>query len=79
MTFEEARNKIVIMEEQIASLTNEVKRLRAGGCARDQHTTQFCGEAVVLQDEVRSLRMKLDLTECHLKDAESVIRKVNER
>ncbi len=23
---------------------NEIERLRAGGCARDQHTTQFCGE-----------------------------------
>jgi hypothetical protein len=79
MTIEQARDKILMLENQIASLTNEVKRLRAGGCARDQHTTQFCGEAVVLQDEVRSLRMKLDLTECHLKDAESVLRKVNER
>lgn len=70
MEIEAVRGKITIMEDQIARLTTEVERLREGGCARDQHTTQFCGEAVVLQDEVRALRLKLDLTECHLKDAQ---------
>ena len=29
----------------------EIKRLRAGGCARDQTTTQYCAEAVALQSE----------------------------
>jgi|LauGreDrversion4_2_1035121.scaffolds.fasta_scaffold02422_6 regulator of replication initiation timing len=69
MDIESVRGKIVMMEEQIATLTKEVERLRAGGCARYQNTTQFCAEAVALQDEVKALRMKLDLTECHLKDA----------
>lgn len=34
---------------------SEVARLKAGGCARDQRTTQFCAEAVALQERVKSL------------------------
>lgn len=37
-------------------LQAEVKRLQAGGCARDQKTTQFCAEAVALKDEVEALK-----------------------
>jgi hypothetical protein len=37
-------------------LQAEVERLRAGGCARDQTTTQFCAEAVTLRAEVERLR-----------------------
>jgi hypothetical protein len=33
------------------ALQAEVERLKAGGCARDQSTTQFCAEAVALQAE----------------------------
>ena len=29
----------------------EVERLRAGGCARDQRTTQYCAEAMALVEE----------------------------
>lgn len=35
---------------------DEIERLRAGGCVRDQKTTQFCAEAVTLQREVEMLR-----------------------
>lgn len=35
---------------------DEIERLRAGGCARDQQTTQFCAEAVTLQREIEMLR-----------------------
>ena len=69
MDIESIRGKFVMMQDQINRLTAEVERLRAGGCARDQRTTQFCAEAVALEDEVKRLRMRLDLTECHLKDA----------
>jgi hypothetical protein len=31
------------------ALQAEVERLKAGGCARDQGTTQFCAEAAALQ------------------------------
>jgi len=34
----------------------EIKRLRAGGCARDQTTTQYCAEAVALQSENARLK-----------------------
>ena len=33
----------------------EVARLKSGGCTRDQRTTQFCAEAVALQERVRRL------------------------
>lgn len=35
--------------DEIERLRAEVERLRKGGCARDQNTTQFCSEAVELQ------------------------------
>jgi hypothetical protein len=31
---------------------DEIERLRKGGCARDQRTTQFCAEAAQLQELV---------------------------
>lgn len=37
----------------------ELARLRAGGCARDQTTTQWCAEAVELQRENERLRAEL--------------------
>jgi hypothetical protein len=42
------------------ALKAEVERLKAGGCARDQSTTQFCAEAVALQAENVRLREALD-------------------
>lgn len=39
---------------------DEIERLRAGGCARDQTTTQFCAEALALQDEIARLREALE-------------------
>jgi cell division protein FtsB len=38
------------------ALRAEVERLKAGGCARDQGTTQFCAEAVALKAENARLR-----------------------
>jgi len=34
----------------------EIERLRAGGCARDQGTTQFCAEAAAMSKEIERLR-----------------------
>jgi hypothetical protein len=42
------------------ALKAEVERLKAGGCARDQSTTQFCAEAVALQAENARLREALE-------------------
>ena len=36
---------------------DEIERLRAGGCARDQRTTQYCAEAVRLQAERDEARL----------------------
>ena len=38
----------------------EIERLRAGGCARDQKTTQYCAEAVALQELIEQLRRERD-------------------
>ena len=50
-------------------LVAEVKRLRSGGCARDQRTTQFCAEAARLAmetDRLRAMLLKYKPTEAEL-------------
>jgi hypothetical protein len=44
-----------LIERQAA----EIARLQAGGCARDQTTTQYCAEAVALAAEIQRLRGEL--------------------
>ena len=46
-------------EQIIQELRAEVARLQAGGCARNQSTTQFCAEAVQLQEQMRHM-VRLD-------------------
>jgi cell division protein FtsB len=47
------------------ALRAEVERLKAGGCARGQSTTQFCAEAVALQAENVRLREAIEMArEC---------------
>ena len=41
------------------ALTVEVKRLKAGGCARDQSITQFCAEVSERDAEIEKLRAAL--------------------
>ncbi len=45
--------------DDITRLKAEVDRLRAGGCARDQSTTQYCAEAARLAEENERLRAAL--------------------
>jgi hypothetical protein len=48
--------------EAIDAACDEIERLQAGGCARDQRTTQFCAEAVSAiqeRDELRYTARKL--------------------
>jgi hypothetical protein len=54
------------VEAEVARLTKErdkalaeVARIKSGGCARDQRTTQFCAEAVALQERVNRLEEAL--------------------
>jgi hypothetical protein len=42
----------------------ELDRLYAGGCARDQSTTQYCAEAARLAQENERLTKALKLFEC---------------
>jgi len=48
-------------DAEIEKLRAENERLKAGGCARDQNTTQFCAEAVALKAEIEKLRAALHL------------------
>lgn len=43
------------LRKRLAEAEAEIERLRAGGCARDQTTTQYCAEAVRLQDAINDL------------------------
>lgn len=42
----------------------EIERLRAGGCARDQGTTQYCAEAARLAADNERLRAALEPFAC---------------
>jgi hypothetical protein len=44
----------------IDAACDEIERLQAGGCARDQRTTQFCAEAVSAIQERDELRRERD-------------------
>lgn len=48
------------LERELTAAQAEIARLKAGGCARDQRTTQFCGEALKLQEENDRLRRALE-------------------
>jgi hypothetical protein len=40
--------------------SDEIERLRRGGCARDQRTTQYCGEAVGLENRLKIATVERD-------------------
>jgi hypothetical protein len=42
---------------------NEIKRLRAGGCARNQGLTQHCAEAAAAHAEIERLRARVEVLE----------------
>lgn len=56
---DELRAALVKTTDERDDARAELARLRAGGCARDQRTTQFCAEAVALQRENERLRAEL--------------------
>ena len=53
------RGEMILKMQKVAKERDEalaeVARLKAGGCARDQRTTQFCAEAAELQERVKRL------------------------
>jgi BMFP domain-containing protein YqiC len=50
----------IAAEAEIDTLRARVAALEAGGCARDQGTTQYCAEAVALQKRVAELEGALE-------------------
>lgn len=52
---------------------DEIKRLRAGGCARDQTTTQFCAEATTLQRRLDTLERQMPAIIEYLEDHADVV------
>jgi len=48
-------NNVANADLQIAELRAEIARLREGGCAREQHTTQYCAEAQRLAGDAAML------------------------
>jgi hypothetical protein len=45
--------------DMIERQASEIARLKAGGCARDQTTTQYCAEAAAFAAEIDRLRAEL--------------------
>lgn len=52
-------HELTVLRAKVERLEAENARRVAGGCARNQTTTQFCAEAVALQAEVTQLREAL--------------------
>jgi len=48
------------LASEFAALKLENERLKAGGCARDQRTTQFCAEAVAMANRIAELEAKIE-------------------
>lgn len=53
--YQKEAQRAVEAEKERDEARAEIERLKAGGCARDQRTAQFCAEAVTLQDQMRTL------------------------
>jgi cell division protein FtsB len=51
--------EVDFLGEELTAAKAEIARLRAGGCARDQSTTQYCAEAAKLAAENERLRAAL--------------------
>ena len=47
------------LERELTAAQTEIARLKAGGCARNQRTTQFCAEALTLQEENAKLQERV--------------------
>ncbi len=60
---DELRAALVKTTDERDDARAELARLRAGGCARDQRTTQFCAEAVALQKRLQSASRELAIRE----------------
>lgn len=78
----DAATKIRYFEAELAAANAEIDRLKAGGCARDQSTTQFCSEAVTLAEKLRAAQKERDdalaLLGCYRMDKDELKARVSE-
>lgn len=58
--FNDSMLEIEELRADLATAQQEIQRLKTGGCARDQGTTQFCAEAVEIARERDRLRGALE-------------------
>lgn len=56
------------LERELTAAQAEIARLKAGGCSRNQRTTQFCAEAVKLQEENAKLLERVRRLEVVMKN-----------
>ena len=65
--------QIAELQAEVTGLRNdEITRLRAGGCARDQHTTQYCGEMGRLVTKLTALAEEWRTIQTYDKTADGV-------
>lgn len=57
----DAATKIRYFEAELAAANAEIARLQAGGCSRDQRTTQWCAEAVDLAQKLDAANARIAL------------------
>ena len=57
--YPEAKRELEQLRADLAAARAEVERLRAGGCARNQRTTQWCQEAEDVRKDLAAARALL--------------------
>lgn len=53
------QERVQQLESELTAANAEIARLKAGGCARDQRTTQFCAEAVELARKLEEANKRI--------------------
>lgn len=72
----------IAVQDRITELQAENERLQAGGCARNQRTTQYCAESAALAKENERLRQSLSrvagLLRCYVPSDEDCLAEADE-
>ena len=61
-------NALPSLLDALDAAEQEIARLRSGGCARDQRTTQHCAEAATLAAENKRMKEEVAAYECWMRD-----------
>lgn len=60
------------LERELTVANAEIARLKAGGCARDQRTTQWCAEAVELARKLEEANTRIAVLEVWIRSLEDI-------